>query len=109
MSDLNAMTDEKLVHREVELERKLLDLSFRLRTGQLDDTSKLNQLRKDIARVRTAERARERAAGLAKDALRNQYRSTWRPSEAAVAEGAPQEQASRGFLKGIVDKIKGAE
>lgn len=109
MEKLGPMSDEKLVHQEVELERKLLDLSFRLRTGQLDDTSKLGRLRRDIARLRTAERQRELAADLPKDALRNRYRSTWKYSAPEAEDAAPQQQASRGFLKGIVDKIKGSE
>lgn len=111
--ELSALSDEKLVHRELELERNLLDLSFRKRTGQLEDTSKLSQARKEIARVRTAERARELSQGLRKDSLRTQYRGTWRAGAAAEqgAEGASAKTsgASRGFLKGIVDKIKGSE
>lgn len=112
-TDMATLSDEKLVHRELELERQLLDLSFRKRTGQLEDTSKLSKARKEIARVRTAERAREQALGVNKDSLRTQYRGTWRPGavgdQAVEAETAQASAPSRGFLKGIVDKIKGAE
>lgn len=111
--DISSLSDEKLVHRELELERNLLDLSFRKRTGQLEDTSKLSQARKEIARVRTAERSRELSQGLRKDSLRTQYRGTWRSSlgndQGTQGVDASVGGASRGFLKGIVDKIKGAE
>ena len=97
MKTFDALSDEKLVHRELDLERQLLDLSFRKRTGQLEDTSKLGKVRRDIARVRTAERARERVQGLTKDALRGLHRGTWSPaaaSEATVAAEAPASSAS---------------
>lgn len=112
MSSFDSLSDEKLVHRELDLERQLLDLSFRKRTGQLEDTSKLGKTRKEIARVRTAERSRERVQGLNKDALRGLHRGTWAPAAAAdqaVVETPAASSGGRGFLKGIVDKIKGAE
>lgn len=109
-AEMNALTDEKLVHREVELERQLLELSFRKRTGQLEDTSKLSKVRKDIARARTLERRREVAQGLPKDALRGRYASTWTPAQ-PEGEQTPEQApaARRGFLRGVLDKIKGSE
>ena len=102
--NLDALTDEQLVHRELQLERDLLAASFRLRTGQLEDTESLGRLRKDIARARTAQRRRELDQGLAKDSLRNRYRGSFQPDAAASSDDQP---SSGGFLKGLVDKIGG--
>ncbi|MCA9646448.1 MAG: 50S ribosomal protein L29 [Myxococcales bacterium] len=101
------MSDEQLVHRELELERELIATTFRHKTGQLDDTTRLGRIRKDIARVRTAERAREREHGMQSNALRDRYRGSFRPGQST--EATPAQAASGGFLKGLVDKIKGTE
>ncbi len=110
-AELNALTDEKLVHRELDLERQLLELSFRKRMGQLEDSSKLAKVRKDIARARTAERHREVAQGLNKDALRGLHLSTWRRASETQDESSEQAPAAgrRGFVRGLLDKIKGNE
>ena len=76
--DIRTMSDEQLVHAELQLERDLLAATFRLRTGQLEDTSTLGRVRRQIARLRTAQSAREREQGVAKDDLRNRYRATTR-------------------------------
>lgn len=99
---LNDLTDEALVHRELQLERDLIHTRIRQRTGQLDDVSQLSKIRKDIARTRTAQRARENDQNLANNALRDKYRTTFKPGAVAKGEGA----GAGGFLKGIVDKVK---
>lgn len=110
-AELNALSDEKLVHRELDLERQLLELSFRKRMGQLEDNSKLAKVRKDIARARTAERSREKAGGLDKDALRGQHSATWSLNAGGQAEAGDQATTTgrRGFVRGLLDKIKGSE
>lgn len=110
-AELNALSNEKLVHRELDLERQLLELSFRKRMGQLEDNSKLAKVRKDIARARTAERAREVAEGLDKDSLRGLHASSWKLASANQAEGGDQATSTgrRGFVRGLLDKIKGSE
>lgn len=106
-AEIKQLGDEQLVHRELELERQMVGLTFRQKTGQLEDPSRLGKLRKDIARVRTEERARERAQNLNKDSLRDRYRGSFRAG--AAAESAPGSGAGKGFLQGLVDKIKGSE
>lgn len=103
LKDLKKLDDQALVHAELQLERDLITASFRLRTGQLDDTASIGRVRRDLARSRTLQRQRELDHGLAKDSLRSRYRSTFQPS-AAEAEGTG---GSGGFLKGFVDKISG--
>jgi len=99
-AEFQAMSDEQLVHNELQVERELLASSFRLKTGQLENTASLSVMRKQIARLRTAQRQRELAQGLARDTLRNRYRGTFQAS-ALVAAAA----GAGGFVKGMVDKI----
>ena len=107
MSEIQKMSDEQLVHAELKTERELVTATFKHRTQQLDDTSKLKQLRRQIARYRTAQREREREEGLHHDSLRNRYRQTFGKHTVSVEE--PSDGASRGFLGKIVDKISGKE
>jgi len=109
-AELESLSDEKLVHRELDLERQLLELNFRKRMGQLEDTSKLSKIRKDVARARTVERKRELEQGLNRDALRGLHMATW-TRDAGAAEAAPTEAGGgrRGFISGLVDRIRGSE
>ncbi|MCB9763134.1 MAG: 50S ribosomal protein L29 [Alphaproteobacteria bacterium] len=59
-AELKELSDQDLVHRELSLERQLVTAQFRLYTNQLEDTSQLGKLRRDIARLQTAARERER-------------------------------------------------
>ncbi|MCB9777344.1 MAG: 50S ribosomal protein L29 [Alphaproteobacteria bacterium] len=102
-SELNKLSDEQLVHRELQLERELIAANLRLKTGQLEDTASLGRIRKEIARARTAQRGREREQGLNTDALRNRFRATFQPTAPAAAEG----RAAGGFVAGLVDKVSG--
>lgn len=104
-TDIRALSDEQLVHAELQLERDMIAASFRLRTGQLEDTASLGRMRRQIARVRTQQRQRELEQGLAKDSLRNLHRATFQPSAGQEQGG----EGSGGFLKGIVDKIGGKD
>lgn len=105
---IRQLDDQQLVHSELRLERDLIHARFALKTGQLDDTSQLAKIRKDIARLRTVQRERERDQGLPSDFLREKFRSSFDPkAQAAVPDEA--DGGSKGFLKGIVDKVTGKE
>jgi large subunit ribosomal protein L29 len=52
-SDLREMTDVELAAKERTLREALFKLSFQHGVRKLENTSKLRQLRKDIARVKT--------------------------------------------------------
>jgi ribosomal protein L29 len=101
MSELRDITDEKLVHRELDLERKLLAFNLRHRSGQLDDHSVLAKTRKSIAQSRTEQRRREIEGGLSKDHLRRTHRPTFKPST-VIGEAT---EAAGGFLTGIKGKL----
>jgi large subunit ribosomal protein L29 len=103
-----SFSDEQLVHAELSLERDLISATFQHRTGQLDDSTLLGKLRKDIARLRTLQRQREIDAGSPRDSLRNTHRGTFDAESAISAQGSA-EGASKGFLAGIVDKISSTD
>ena len=53
------MSTLELTEKERELKTELFNLRFQLATGQLDNTQRINQCKKDIARVKTLIRERE--------------------------------------------------
>ena len=101
------LTDEQLVHQVLQTERDLIGARFKHSTSQLENTSKLRVLRREIARLRTETRSREIAQGLAKNGLLIQHRKTF--GGAAPSEAASPAQEKGGFLSGIVDKLTGKE
>ena len=110
-AEFESLSDEKLVHRELDLEREMLELNFRKRMGQLEDTSKLAKVRKDIARARTAERLREREQGLNRDALRGLHMGSWTRGSGSASAASTEASTGgrRGFISGLVDRITGKE
>ena len=52
-SELRAMTDEQLETRLKELHTELRDMRFQEAVGQLTQTSRPREVRKDIARIHT--------------------------------------------------------
>lgn len=51
--ELRALTREELVRKIEELSQELFNLRFQLATKQLSDTSRIRQVRRDIARAKT--------------------------------------------------------
>ncbi|MEA2685940.1 MAG: large subunit ribosomal protein [Actinomycetota bacterium] len=62
LAELREMDDDELVTRLVEAREELFNLRFQHVTGQLDNYSRLGDVRKDIARMNTLLRQREIAA-----------------------------------------------
>ena len=58
---LREMSEEELMAKERDLREDYFKLKFQHGVGQLENTSRLNQVRKDIARVMTARSARKSA------------------------------------------------
>ncbi len=52
-NDLKKMSSEELVKKHAESTQELFNLKFQLHTGRLENTSKLKNIRKDIARINT--------------------------------------------------------
>jgi large subunit ribosomal protein L29 len=57
-----SLGDEELVHRLADARKELFNLRFQFATGQLDSSSRLQGVRRDIARMLTVLREREIAA-----------------------------------------------
>jgi len=62
------LPDHELVERLSETKHELFNLRFQHVTGQLDNSARLGQLKKDIARINTELREREIAGAEAFDA-----------------------------------------
>ena len=56
---LRELNDAELVNRLRELKEELFNLRFQNATGQLDNNSRIGQVRKEIARCETLLRERE--------------------------------------------------
>ena len=65
--DLRDVDDPELVTRLKEAKEELFNLRFQNVTGQLDNPSRLGQVRKDVARINTLLREREIAAAEAEE------------------------------------------
>jgi large subunit ribosomal protein L29 len=61
-TELRELNDTELANRVREFREELFNLRFQNATGQLDNTTRLNHVKKDIARCETLLRAREIAA-----------------------------------------------
>ena len=55
------MSDEELTAKERDLREDYFKLKFQHGVGQLENTGRLNQVRKDIARVMTAKNVKKSA------------------------------------------------
>jgi large subunit ribosomal protein L29 len=53
VSELRGLTEEELKAKEEEQARELFNLRFRRASGRLENTARLGQARKDLARVKT--------------------------------------------------------
>ena len=51
--ELQGFSAEELEKKSLELSQELFNLKFQLHTGHLENTAKIPQVRKDIARVKT--------------------------------------------------------
>ena len=60
-NEMTAMTREQLEEKVKELKAQLFSLRFQLATGQLQNTMRLGEVRKDIARCKTILRQKEEA------------------------------------------------
>lgn len=60
-ADLKALSIAELNAQEKEYKQELFNLRFQLATGQLEDTARINKVRKHIARIKTAIRQQELA------------------------------------------------
>jgi len=62
MTEMKSMTVAQLNEKLVELRKEQMNLRFQQATGQMENPNRLREVRKDIARVKTAQSARTNAA-----------------------------------------------
>ena len=67
VAELRLLGDNELIAKLDEARQELFNLRFQVATGQLDNTARLGQVRKDIARVSMFLREREIAAAEAQE------------------------------------------
>ncbi len=62
MSEINELTQEELKLKEAGLREELFNLKFQHATGQLDNTMRVPQVKKDIARILTTINSKSKQA-----------------------------------------------
>jgi large subunit ribosomal protein L29 len=70
MSELLDLNDNELEQRLAEAQQDHFTLRFQMATGKQDNSARLGQVRRDIARINTLLRAREIEAAEAEEARR---------------------------------------
>nr|WP_210383560.1 50S ribosomal protein L29 [Methylobacterium organophilum] len=58
MSDLKALSPDQLNDELINLKKEQFNLRFQGATGQLENVARVREVRRDIARVRTLQRAK---------------------------------------------------
>ena len=61
LSDLKTMTPDQLTDELLNLKKEQFNLRFQRATGQLENTARVRQVRRDIARIRTITRQKRAA------------------------------------------------
>ena len=60
--EIRALSADDLQSKLKEARAELFNLRFQMTTGQLDNTARVKEVKKDIARIQTEMRAREMSA-----------------------------------------------
>ena len=61
VADIRAMTEDQLEDEALKLKKEQFNLRFQKATGQLENTSRVRAVRRDIARIQTVMRAKRTA------------------------------------------------
>ena len=62
LSDLKAMSDDQLNDELVKLKKEQFNLRFQAATNQIERPARIKEVRRDIARIKTLQGERARAA-----------------------------------------------
>src|SRR5262249_15144332 len=87
-AQVRGMTDDQLFDELVKLKKEQFNLRFQAASGQLENTARVRQIRRDIARIQTI--ARERPEGEAVAAV-----SKPKPKAEAKAPKEPKAKATK--------------
>ena len=61
-SDVKAMTADQLTDELTKLKKEQFNLRFQKATGQIENTARIRRIRRDVARIKTAQTSRAAAA-----------------------------------------------
>ena len=61
-SDVKAMTPDQLKDELINLKKEQFNLRFQKATGQVENTARVRQIRRDIARIKTSQQQRAQSA-----------------------------------------------
>lgn len=59
INEINELTTAEMLEKEKQFKEELFNLRFQLATDQLENTARLKEVRKTIARIKTALRQQE--------------------------------------------------
>lgn len=62
IEDVRGMTPDQLTEALLNLKKEQFNLRFQAATGQIEKTHRVNEVRKDIARIKTVLRGKKAAA-----------------------------------------------
>jgi len=62
LSDMKSMSTDQLQDELLKLKKEQFNLRFQKATGQLENTARVTEVRKDIARIKTLQRSKTVAA-----------------------------------------------
>ena len=94
VEEYRQMDEEELYSRLGQSKQELFNLRFQLVTGRLDNSSRLGQVRRDVARILTVMREREIAAAEALAAGGTAAPEAVAPRPATVPAGADEGEVS---------------
>jgi len=60
-NEIKDLSIEELQAKAAELQQEMFNLRFQLHTGHLENTARISQLRKDVARVKTVISSKQNA------------------------------------------------
>ena len=58
-SDIRALSEDQMKDELVKLKKEQFNLRFQRATGQLENTARMRQIRRDIARIQTIARVKQ--------------------------------------------------
>ena len=61
-SDIRALSEDQMKDELVKLKKEQFNLRFQRATGQLENTARMRQVRRDIARIQTIARSKQAEA-----------------------------------------------
>lgn len=62
VNEIRELTPADMIAKEKEYKQELFNLRFQLATGQLENTARIKEVRKSIARIKTVLREQEQQA-----------------------------------------------